>query len=122
MQDRETWRRVRTVTARSADGPVAELAVDAVIFDLESGDVRHHELEVETKADGAEPVVAELTERLEARFRPNLRRWRVGKLGTGAAVEALLEERDRDELLTADGTLRPSTYDAVISLLARERT
>ena len=69
-QTRTTARRVRDVLPRAGGrARVAELAVDAVVFDLAGLAVRHHELELEAKAEGGEAVVAELTESLVSALR-----------------------------------------------------
>ena len=97
---------------------VAELAIDAVTFHLDGGHVRHHELEIEVKAPGGEDAVVILAESLVARFGPNLRRWRLGKLSTGRAVATLIDERGRAHVLSDDGSLRPSTYDEIVERLS----
>jgi inorganic triphosphatase YgiF len=119
--DRETLRRVRDVVPAGAERPVAELAVDAVVFHLGAVDARHHEIEIESKAEGGEAALTALAASLAARFGPTLRPWPYGKLTTGNTVARLIEERGRDDLLTADGSLRPASYDAIADLLARER-
>jgi inorganic triphosphatase YgiF len=120
IQERETLRRVRDVVPMGETGPVAELALDTVVFHLDAGDVRHHELEVEVKAPGGDDSAAALAGSLALRFGPSLRLWPYGKLTTGRAVSALIAERGRDDLVTADGTLRRSAYDAIDALLAGE--
>ena len=123
VQDRRSSRQLRDVVPR--DGTrrrVAELAIDSVVYPPAGHEVRHFEVEVEAKATGGESAVASLSESLVIRYWPALRPWRHGKLATGKAVAALLEERDRDDVLTDDGALRPSAYDAIADLLARERT
>jgi inorganic triphosphatase YgiF len=119
IQERETLRRVRAVVPPGQRRAVAELAIDAVTFRLGGVDVRHYEIEIEVKAPGGEDAVAALADSLLARFGPELRLWRLGKLSTGKAVVSLIEDRESDDLLTDDGTLRPSAYDAIAGLVAR---
>ena len=74
VHDRTTARRVREVLPRAgARGELAELAVDAVVFDLAGRAVRHHELELEAKAEGGVAAAAALTESLLERFAPGVR-------------------------------------------------
>jgi triphosphatase len=120
VQERRTSRQPRDVVPRAGDGGrVAELAVDSVVFRLAAGEVRHHEVEIEVKAAGGEAALAAVTERLVVRFEPGLRPWPHGKLATGKAVEALGDELRSDDLLTADGMLRPAAYDAIGRFLDR---
>jgi inorganic triphosphatase YgiF len=119
VQDRETSRRVRAVVPAGREHAVAELAVDSVVFHLGAVDARHHEVEVEAKAAGGDAAVGELAAALVARFAPSLRPWHYGKLTTGSVVGALIAEHGADEVLTAGGSLRPSTYDAIADRLAR---
>jgi hypothetical protein len=110
VQARRTERRRRAVV--DAGRQVAELAVDAVVYDLGGRAVRHHEVEVEAKAEEGAAAAAEVARALEARFAPCLRPWRHGKLRTGKAVAELLAA-GRGDLLADDGTLLPVAYDAV---------
>lgn len=121
VQERETSRAVRAVATQGSERPVAELDIDTVVFHLGPNDVRHHELEIEVKAPGGGDAVAALADSLVTRFEPSLRLWPHGKLSTGKAIAALIEIRGRDELLTGNGALRPSAYDAIAELLARDR-
>ena len=114
VQGRKTLRRVRAVLPRS--GPreqVVELAIDAVTYSLDGRAVRHHELELELKADGGEAAAAALAESLLSRFAPSLRPWSLGKTATGAVIAGLIDERGADAVLAADGTVRPWVYDAI---------
>ena len=121
VQKRNTSRLVRAVVAEGTGRPVAELAVDSVVFHLVGSEVHHHEIEVEAKAAGGDAAVAALSESLVIRFWPSLRPWRHGKLPTGKAVATLIEERGRGEVLTDEGSLLPSAYDAIADVLARDR-
>jgi hypothetical protein len=93
---------------------VAELAVDAVVFDLGGRPVEHHEIEIEAKAEDAEAAVATLAGSLERRFRPALRPWPLGKLATGAAIARLIAEQGPEAVLTAEGRVRPSAYESIV--------
>lgn len=113
-QTRTTARRVRDVLPRTGGrARVAELAIDAVLFDLAGHAVRHYELELEAKAEGGEAAVAELTEILKARFGTGLRCWSLGKFWTGKEIAALIAELGPEAVLLPDGRVRPSAYDAI---------
>jgi hypothetical protein len=114
VQDRRIARRPRSALPPSgARARVAELVVDAVLFDLGGRAVRHHELELEVKAEGGDEAVGRLAESLERRFAPSLRPWHLGKLSTGRALARLIDELGADAVLTADGRVRPSAYDEI---------
>jgi inorganic triphosphatase YgiF len=116
VQDRRIIRRVRAALPPSgARARVAELAVDAVTFELDGRAVRHHELELEVKAEGGEAVTASLARHFERRFAPSLRPWHLGKLSTGKALARLIDELGPDAVLTAAGNVRPSAYDEIES-------
>jgi hypothetical protein len=116
VQDRRIARRVRAALPPSgARARVAELAVDAVTFELDGRAVRHHELELEVKAEGGDADTAALARRLERRFAPALRPWHLGKLSTGKALGRLIDELGPEAVLTADGSVRPSAYDEIES-------
>ena len=114
VQDRSTTRRVRAVLPRSgARGRLAELAVDAVVYDLGGIAVRHCELELESKAPEGETAIGTLSDALLARFGAGLRPWRIGKLATGELLRQLIEANGRESVLTPDGRVLPSAYDAI---------
>jgi hypothetical protein len=114
VQDRSTTRRVRAVLPRSgARARLAELAVDAVVYDLDGVRVRHHELELEAKAVEGEAALATLALGLLGRFGEGLRQWRPGKLATGEALARLIRARGAESVLTGDGRVRPAVYDVI---------
>ena len=114
MQARTTDRRVRAVLPRTgARARVAELAIDAVVFDLDGRGVRHHELELEVKGETGEAAVATLADGLLARFGPSLRPGTSASSRPAGALARLIEERGPDAVLTADGRVRPSAYDLI---------
>ena len=118
VQHREALRRIRSVLPRgSGQGRVAELALDTVTFHISGRDLRHYEVEIEAKARGGESAVAAVTTELVDRYWPWLRPWRHGKLPTGKAVTALLDEGQADDLVGRDGTLKPHAYDAIAASL-----
>jgi inorganic triphosphatase YgiF len=113
VQDRTTARRVRAILPRSGGrARVAELAIDAVTFDLDGHAVRHHELELEVKGDGGDDAIETLAASLHARFE-GLRPWHLGKLATGGAIARLIAAHGPDAVLTPDGHVRPGAYEAI---------
>jgi hypothetical protein len=114
VQDRSTTRRVRAVLPRSgARARLAELAIDAVVYDLDGLAVRHFELEIEAKAEEGEAAIGTIADGLLARFGAGLRPWHIGKLATGEALRRLIAAQGRDSVLTPDGRVRPIAYDAI---------
>jgi inorganic triphosphatase YgiF len=120
VQDRATERLPRDVVPDGGGpgDPVAELAVDAVVYRLPGRQVRLHEVEVEAKGAGDLATVAAVAERLRERFGAALRPWPHGKLATGQAVAALAAAGHLDGLLDPDGTLRPLAYEVLAAQLA----
>jgi hypothetical protein len=120
VQDRMAERRVRDVRpVGGGEGRVAELALDTVTFHLAGRDIRHYEVEIEAKARHGAAAVAAVAAALVACYWPRLRPWRHGKLPTGKAVAALLDEGRARDLIGRDGTLKPSAYDALAEALER---
>jgi inorganic triphosphatase YgiF len=109
FQDRETVRIPFDVTEDSG-GPVAELAVDEVLFHFGSTELRVHEVEVEARGFGDADTVREVTAALRAGF-PELRPWSHGKLATGLCLEALLQAGRLNGLIQPDGTLSLRAHD-----------
>ncbi len=113
---RNTRRRPRDVAAeRSSTSVVAELVVDSVSFQLQCGDVRHHEIEIETKGEGGIVAMQQVSEELLARWPKALRIWDHGKRSTGRALEALTAERGMKGLISETGDLVPRAYDLIAS-------
>lgn len=113
-QTRDTRRRPRDVVMNE-DSPfvLAELAVDSVVYRFRSGEVRHHEVEIEVKGDGGVTAMQGLSRELRRRWPESLRLWDHGKWSTGRAVEALIAQRDRLGLLNNLGDLTPEAYDLI---------
>lgn len=111
------------------EGPVAELAIDAVAYHLPAGVARLHEVEVEAKgaggaelakgAPGGDPAtVQQVTTALRQRFGDELAPWPHGKLATGHAIQTLLAAGRLDGLRDPDGTLRPAAFQRIAAYLA----
>jgi inorganic triphosphatase YgiF len=118
-QSRHTTRTARDVLERDGvTGPVAELTVDDVAYQLPAGTARLLEVEVEAKGSGGLEVVQTLLGALADRFPGDLRAWPYGKLATGRAVEHLLAAGELDGLLDEAGRIRPAAHDRLAEVLA----
>ena len=120
-QVRETTRTPRDVLERGDPdaGPVAELTVDDVAYQLPAGTARLVEVEVEAKGEGGLATVQALLGALAEAFPDDLRPWPYGKLATGRAVERLLAEGRLEGLLDADGRIRPAAHELLAEFLAQ---
>ncbi len=117
-QIRETTRTPRDVVERDG-GPVAELTVDDVAYQLPAGKARLLEVEVEAKGPGGMETVQTVLGALAAAFPDDLRPWPYGKLATGRAVEQLLAEGRLEGMLDADGRIRPAAHELLAEFLAQ---
>ena len=115
IQRRETTRLVRDAAdAREVSGPVlAELALDQVRFQIDDREIRHFEIEVESKRPGPGTKAAkEISAELASRYGDELLDWSFGKLPTGQAIEDLLARGALDDL-GPEGRLRPGAYEQI---------
>jgi hypothetical protein len=118
-QTRETARTPRDVLDKGqAGGPVAELTVDDVGYQLPAGTARLLEVEVEAKGPGGLETVQALLEALAEAFPSDLKPWPFGKLATGRAVERLLAEGRLEGLLDDRQRIRPAAHDLLAEFLA----
>jgi len=120
-QVRQTTRTPRDVhERRDRDaGPVAELTVDDVGYQLPAGTARLLEVEVEAKGRGGLETVQALLGALAEAFPAELRPWPYGKLATGRAVEELLAAGRLEGHLDQAGRVRPSAHDLLDEFLAQ---
>jgi inorganic triphosphatase YgiF len=120
-QTRETTRTPRDVLDGDdqAAGPVAELTVDDVGYQLPTGSARLLEVEVEAKGQGGLETVQVLLAALAEGFPEALRPWPYGKLATGRAVEQLLAAGRLEGLLDPAGRIHPSAHDRLAEFLAQ---
>ncbi|HEV3497722.1 MAG TPA: CYTH domain-containing protein, partial [Actinomycetes bacterium] len=116
-QIRDTTRTPRDVVERDG-GPVAELTVDDVAYQLPAGRARLLEVEVEAKGPGGMETVQTVLGALAEAFPDDLRPWPYGKLATGRAVEQLLAEGRLEGMLDADGRIRPAAHELLAEFLA----
>ena len=117
-QIRETTRTPRDVVERNG-GPVAELTVDDVAYQLPAGRARLLEVEVEAKGPGGMDTVQTVLGALAEAFPDDLRPWPYGKLATGRAVEELLAAGRLEGHLDPARRIRPSAHDMLAEFLAR---
>jgi hypothetical protein len=120
-QVRATTRTPRDVLERGREpaGPVAELTIDDVGYQLPAGTARLLEVEVEAKGPGGLETVQALLEALAAAFPEDLRPWPYGKLATGRAVEQLLAAGKLEGHLDPAGRIRPTAHDRLAEFLAQ---
>jgi inorganic triphosphatase YgiF len=116
VQERETRRRLRHA---GAGAPIAEMAIDEVTYRLTAGAVRHHEVEIEAKADAGADYLPRAVEALKARFGGALVSSRHSKLAIGAGVERLRGSPGGAALLAGD-RLTPAGYARLDALLSVE--
>ena len=118
-QVRATTRTPRDVHERDRAGPVAELTIDDVGYQLPAGTARLLEVEVEAKGAGGMDTVQALLGALAEAFPAELRPWPYGKLATGQAVARLLAAGRLEGHLDAAGRIRPSAHDRLAEFLAQ---
>ena len=119
-QTRETTRTPRDVHERGrAAGPVAELTLDDVGYQLPAGTARLLEVEVEAKGRGGLREVQALLEALAETFAGELKPWPYGKLVTGRAVERLLAAGRLEGQLDERQRIRPAAHDLLAEFLER---
>ena len=115
LQERTTKRRLRNAVYEGG-AIIAELAIDAVTYRLDAGDVRHHEVEIEAKAPSGAAYLPRAAEALRARFGASLMPWVHGKLETGLALARLLAAGEA-RTLVAGGQLTPDAYPRLAEIL-----
>jgi inorganic triphosphatase YgiF len=118
-QTRETTRTPRDVVERDdpGAGPVAELTLDDVAYQLPAGRARLLEVEVEAKGPGGMETVQSVLGALAERFPDDLRPWPYGKLVTGRAVEQLLASGRLEGLLDGEDRIRPAAHNLLAEFL-----
>lgn len=112
VQDRRTRRRPRRVTRiGGSDDPLAELAVDAVVYHFFPGEARLFEIEIETARLAGSLVLPQLAGALLNRWPGQLRRWPHSKLATGFALAALAGAGSIASFTDRDGVLEPEAWE-----------
>jgi hypothetical protein len=91
------------------------MVIDSVEFALESGSVRHHEIEVEAKAAGTAKDIQEVSNTLLSHLPGALRAWHHGKRTTGRAAGVILSEHGTSGMMSASGDLLPGAYDRILA-------
>ena len=113
IQERATERMRRDVVAAAGSEALAEMAIDAVTYQLGRA-IRHDEVEIELKGGGEPDVVRELICLLRARFPHQLEPWSIAKLTLGVLLERLALAGKLDAMLTGDGRLSRDAYGALL--------
>ena len=99
-------------------GPVlAEMAIDSVAYCFSGQEVRHYEVEIEAKWEGASVVLKKVVESLIAIYGHVLRKWDYSKLATGKAVEEMLSKVTPKGLLDINNNLKPVAYGKIDNYL-----
>ncbi len=121
VQQRHNHRQIRNIRDCAVpDNPaLAELSIDSVVYHFGKRLIRHYEVEIEAKSEVGVAALPGLTQGLAGQYPSTLQRWGHGKLATGRAIEALLEQGKLDGLLGNDHELMPSAYPAILHYLQR---
>ncbi len=120
VQRRDTRRCANAVISRADDCVQAELDADLVTYYFSQGEIRHHEVEIETKGNKGAEAAETVVDHLLSTYGPQLRRWHHDKLATGWAIGELLSTALFVGLRAPDGTLTPTAYDMIDQYLGRE--
>ncbi len=115
IQDRETCRQVRNILGKGdkAGQILAELVIDAVVYCLGDTNIRHHEVEIESKTEAGMRVISPVIDVLTTMFGDVLRVWDHSKLAIGFALAELLKRGNMEDLLDLTGNLKPAAYDKI---------
>jgi inorganic triphosphatase YgiF len=118
IQDRQTLRQVLEIMAKSVlnGSSLVEVDLDTVIYSFHNRKIRHHEVEIEARAEENQDLLTIVVEELIAAHGSLVRRWDHSKLATGLAIEELLAtgclvipEKDRE--------LVPGDYEKIDAFL-----
>jgi hypothetical protein len=114
IQDRRTLRRPRDVLGNGNEA-LAVLAIDTVIYVLEGTPFRHHEVEIEAAMHTDDSTLDEIASALAATC-PELQPWRLSKLTTGLALEALVRHQRTLAIADSEGNLLPQSYPLLLQV------
>lgn len=110
---RTTLRHTRNFLDGRSGELVAELDIDRVAYYVPHGTVVHWEAEIEAKGRGDSKTVSEIMKKLLHLYGKALRRWDVGKLATGNAIEMVMDRGLMGSLIKTDGGMLPQAYDLI---------
>ncbi|MFQ5637272.1 MAG: CYTH domain-containing protein [bacterium] len=121
IQDRTTRRQIRNIVAGEGNGEpiLAELALDSVVYRFNDAQVKHYEVEIESKNPGGVTAVKDVLEALQSTYKNVLRLWDYSKLATGEAIKKLLAKFPEERLLDQGGNIRPEGYDRIETMLRK---
>lgn len=119
IQKRETIRRARGIfeDKSTATAPLAEMAIDEVVYLLAAGTARHSEIEVEACPGAGAATILEVARLLRKQFDPALLPWGYGKLATGKALALMTAAAGWTGLLDAERRLLPAAYERIRGIL-----
>ena len=123
VQHRRNQRSVRMVrSSETTEGcPLAELAIDQVTYYLKTGQVQHHEVEIEAKGEGSLDILREVAGELLRSYPDALSWWRYGKLSIGEAAQELLEQSPGEDMLDTENHLTSKAYQRIRDRLESAR-
>lgn len=118
IQRRTTIRQILTISLhnQSGEGPLAELMIDRVRFDIRNRSIMHHEIEIEQKVIGTS-VLDDVGGELVSMFGDALQPWRYSKLRTGIAVGRLIDIAELDQVIDEQNNLTSDAYKRIDRLL-----
>ncbi len=121
IQDRETRRQIRHICSTDGQHVLAEFAIDACTYHLDGGAVRCYEIEIEQKSSD-DSALSNTCDALCTQYANEVRVWRHSKLVTGFALEQLLQQQGREQVVQANGDLKSEYCDALDTILQSRDT
>lgn len=122
IEKRRTLRKPRNVHGKHGTGrPLAEMALDTVIYSVGRRKVRVFEVEIEAKRREGIQAADRVTKWLLKGRRTSLKLWRHSKLAMGLALQALEREGKLAGLVTSRGWLTPRGVKALARRLGPSR-
>ncbi|MFQ6026972.1 MAG: CYTH domain-containing protein [Dehalococcoidia bacterium] len=118
IQSRSNDRTVRELCRSiSPEEVLAEMVIDSVTYRFGESEVRHLEVEIESRIPNDSTALQEASRWLVERYAPHLSIWPYGKLTTGAAVQQLLAQGDLQRFMDPNHHLLPPAYTAIKAYL-----
>ncbi len=119
IQRRWTTRKTRKIFAQGNQRPVAELAIDKVVFDACSQKIQHHEIEIESLSRFDHSPVKKCLSFLSKKFSSSLIPWKYDKLTTVNVIIELMQ-CGRFNGISSGGHPEKSLYDQIPAHLGGE--
>ncbi|HDL18254.1 MAG TPA: CYTH domain-containing protein [Bacteroidetes bacterium] len=121
IQNRETERKVRNITAENSETIFAELVIDTVFYKIRNRLIRHFEIEIESKHKKGVVILKKIGAELGKQFGAEIEIWTHSKLTTGMAFEKLLSPNNWHQFIGGDQTVYPVTYNKLAKILQSEK-